>query len=129
MVPFWSTFIAEMAERASGPMWLRLILQPLVAGFLAIRSGLRDAKEGRPPYFWAMLSDPPHRLELLRDGWKVLGKVFLLVIAFDIAYQFFVDGTVVLRHSLILAVVLAILPYLVLRGLTNRLMRAAGRAR
>lgn len=126
MIPFWSTFVAEMAERASGPLWLRLILQPLVAGVLAIRSGLRDAREGRPPYFWAMLTDPPHRQELLRDGWKVVGKVFLLVIAFDTAYQLIVDRMVALRHSLILALVLAILPYLVLRGLTNRLMRAGG---
>jgi hypothetical protein len=129
MTAFWTTFITELAERASGPMWPRLVLQPLVAGFLAIRSGLRDARDGRPPYFWALLSDPSHRAELLRDGWKVVGKVFLLVLAFDIAYQFIVGRTVVLQHSVILAVVLAILPYLMLRAQTNILMRIIVRRR
>ena len=75
MTGFWTTFLAELAERASGPMWPRLVLQPLVTAFLAIRSGLRDAKEGRPPYFWALVSDSAHRVEVLRDGWKVLGRL------------------------------------------------------
>ncbi|MCL6608027.1 MAG: hypothetical protein K6T74_08045 [Geminicoccaceae bacterium] len=129
MTVFWTTFLAELTERASGPMWPRLVLQPLVAGFLAIRSGLRDAKDGRPPYFWALLSDSAHRVELLRDGWKVLGKVFLLVIVLDIVYQLVVDRDVVLRHSVILALLLAVLPYLMLRAQTNLLLRAIGRKR
>lgn len=129
MIPFWSTFITEMTERASGSMWFRLVLQPLIAGILAIRSGMRDAREGRPPYVWAMLTDASHRLELVRDGWKVLGRVFLLVVALDIVYQLLVDGAVILRHALILAVVLALLPYIALRALTNRLMRSMGTSR
>jgi hypothetical protein len=58
----------DFIGRVSGPMMFRLILQPLMAAILAIRSGLRDAREGRPPYFGAIFTQAGHRLELLRDG-------------------------------------------------------------
>ena len=37
----------ELVERMGGPFTFRLVIQPAVAVFLAIRSGLRDAKERR----------------------------------------------------------------------------------
>ena len=39
-----------------------------VAAIFAIRAGLRDAREGRAPYGWAVLTDPTNRREFLRDG-------------------------------------------------------------
>ena len=36
----------NLIDRVSGPMKFRLILQPLMATIFAIRSGLKDAKEG-----------------------------------------------------------------------------------
>jgi hypothetical protein len=53
-------------------------LQPGVAVILAIRAGLRDARAGRRPYFWAVLMDLDHRKDLLREGWKNVGKVFVV---------------------------------------------------
>lgn len=124
MDSLWSLITAEFNERASGPFALRLVLQPLIASALAIRAGLRDAATGKMPYGWSLLSDRAHRVELLRDGWRSVGKVFLLAIALDVAYQFIVHGGVLLRQSIILAVLIALIPYLILRGITTRIARA-----
>ena len=51
---------SQLVARVSGPMKFRLVLQPAMAAFLAIRSGLADAKAGRPPYFWASSRIPPN---------------------------------------------------------------------
>jgi len=116
--------IAEnMAARVSGPMKFRLILQPLMASIFAIRAGLKDAKAGKPPYFWSLLHDPAHRREMLKDGWKGVGKVFVLALVLDIVYQVVVQHQVYPFEVLLVAFLLAIVPYLVLRGLVTRLAR------
>jgi hypothetical protein len=104
-------------------MSLRLILQPTIATILAIRAGLKDAREGNPPYFWSVLTDPAHRQVMLRDGWKSIGKVFIAALVLDVAYQLIVERFVYPGEAIIVAIVLAIVPYLVLRGLATRLAR------
>jgi len=52
----------QLVGRTSGPIKLRLILQPSAA-FLAVRAGLKDAREGRQPYLWACFTDSCHRRE------------------------------------------------------------------
>src|SRR4051794_19394067 len=68
-------------------MSFRLILQPAVAILLALRAGMRDAREGRPPFLWAVLSDQSRRRELMRHGWKDVGNVFLIALVLDSIYQ------------------------------------------
>jgi hypothetical protein len=104
-------------------MNIRLIVQPTVATILAIRAGLRDARQNRPPFFWALLSKPAHRSDLLRQGWKDVGKVFLLAAILDVVYQLIVHRGVYLLELLISAVTLAIVPYVLLRGPINRIAR------
>ena len=60
----------NLLGRVSGPMKFRLILQPLMAILFAMRDGLKDAKKRQPAYFWAFFTNPDHRRDLLRDGWK-----------------------------------------------------------
>lgn len=60
--------------RVSGPMKFRLILQPLMAIIFAVRSGLQDAKEGRPPYFWALFTQPDHRRTCYETGGRQWAK-------------------------------------------------------
>lgn len=110
-------------ERVSGPMKLRLLLQPLVAIVLATRSGMLDARTGKPPYFWALATNPLHRTEMLRDGWKSVGKLFVVAIVLDVVFQLWVLGLVYPGEALLVAFVLAIVPYLILRGMVNRLAR------
>ena len=66
-------FIDGLLARLQGPMSFRLFIQPLMAFFFAFRDGRKDAREGRPPYFWGLFADPEHRGEMLRSGWKSLG--------------------------------------------------------
>ena len=110
----------ELIARYSGPLHIRLILQPLVATFLAIRAGQRDAGRGRPVYFWTIVRDPANRRFLLREGWADVGKLFVVAVCLDVVYQIVVLRTVYPVQALIVATTLAVVPYLAVRGLTNR---------
>jgi len=113
----------SLGPRISGPMKFRLVLQPAMALFLAIRSGLKDAREGKPPYFWALFTDAGERRAMLKDGWKSVGKVFVLAIVLDAIYQFIVQRWVYPGEAVLVAIILAILPYLLVRGPVNRIAR------
>lgn len=113
----WEHLIA----RVGGPLTFRLIVQPAVAVFLAIRSGQRDAREGRSAYFWVVVWDPAQRPYLLRHGWKDVGKLLIVAIVLDLSYQLIVLHWVYPVQLLIVATVLALVPYLVVRGLANRI--------
>ena len=98
-------------------------MQPAMAGIFAIREGLRDAREGRPAFFWAALTNSTHRRVLLHEGWKHVGKVFILAMVLDSIYQLIVHRGVYVLELLITATVLAIIPYLLIRGPINRIAR------
>src|SRR5579864_9518383 len=116
--------IAEnLAARIGGPLTLRLIIQPTVAAFFAIRAGLKDAQEGRVPYGWVILTDPVNRRDLLREGWKDVAKVFAIAVAIDFVYQISELRWFYPEEALIVAVILALIPYLLLRGPANRVAR------
>jgi hypothetical protein len=99
----------------------RLIVQPTVAIILALLAGWRDARAGRPAFFWAVVRDPPHRLYLLQQGWKDVGRLFLIALALDVIYQLYVLHWIYLGEALLVAMLLAFLPYLILRGPANRI--------
>jgi hypothetical protein len=110
----------NIVSRFGGPMTFRVILQPTMAALLAVLAGLRDAREHRPPYFWTLLTDPSQRRDLLRHGWKAIGRVFILAIVMDVIYQLIVLHWLYPFELLIVAILLAVIPYLVLRGPVNR---------
>ena len=114
---------AELIARDSGPLHIRLILQPLIATFLAIRSGLQDARNGRPVFFWTILGEPAKWRFLMREAWKDVGKLYLVAIVLDVAYQIMILHWFYPIQTLIVATALAIVPYFVFRGLANRLGR------
>jgi hypothetical protein len=118
-----SRFWGDLMARVGGPMTFRLILQPIMAAIFAFRGGLKDAREGRPAYFWAIFADPAQRREMLRDGWKSVGRVFIFAIVMDGIYQFIVLRWFYPLEALIVAIVLAICPYLLIRGPVNRIAR------
>jgi hypothetical protein len=60
---------------------------------------------------------------MITDGWKGVGKVFLLALVLDGVYQMIVSRFIYPGAVLIVALLLAIVPYLVLRGLITRLAR------
>jgi hypothetical protein len=123
MEDLWARIVTDLAGRLDGPLSLRFLLQPTVASILAIRDGLADARAGRPPYFWSMLSGPVERRAMLREGWRSVTKVFLLACVFDVAYQLLVFRRVYPVEALLVAGGLAFIPYLLLRGPVTRIMR------
>jgi len=116
---FWE----NLMSRVGGPMTFRLILQPIMAAIFAVRSGLKDAKEGKPAYFWALFTDSVNRRDLLRDGWKSVGRVFVFAIIIDLVYQWIVLRWFYPGEALLVAAILAFIPYLVIRGPVNRIAR------
>ena len=109
-------------ERPGGPMTFRFILQPCMVMFAAVRAGIRDAKSGRPPYLWTLLSDPTQRGALLWDGVVSTARVLLLGIVMDVIYQWIVLGTFFPGEAAVVAVALAFIPYLILRGPIDRIV-------
>jgi hypothetical protein len=120
---FWT----EIASRPDGPMAVRFYLQPLVAIVLAVKDGIKDAHVGRPAYLWALFTDPKRRRERLRDGWKSIGKVFVIALVLDVIYQLVVLKGFRPVEGLSIAIVLAIVPYSLLRGPANRIARRIGK--
>lgn len=112
----WDNLIA----RASGPMNFRLIIQPVVAGFFAIRAGLKDSREQRPTFLWTAVTNRAHRPELFRQGRRDVGKVFAIAVALDAIYQLIVQRGVYVLELLIVATSLAVVPYVLLRGPVSR---------
>jgi hypothetical protein len=114
----------EIAARPAGPMAFRVYLQPMMAAFLAVRDGRKDARAGRPPYFWALFTGSVDRGRLIRDGWKSIGRVAILALVMDLIYQFTVLGGLRPVEGLIVLALLAIIPYIFIRGGVNRLFRS-----
>lgn len=123
MEEIWMRIFENLGDRLDGPLKFRLLLQPVMAAIFAIMAGVRDARLGKPPYFWALATDSGHRSEMLRDGWKDIGKVFILAVVLDVVYQVIVLGFMYPGEVMLVAIALAILPYLVLRGLVTRIAR------
>ena len=116
---YWTDFI----DRFDGPLHFRLFVQPLMAILFAVRDGNRDAREGRGAYIWKFVNKPEHRREIITSGVKSISKVFVLAFALDVAYQFLEWGGLKPFQALLTAIVLAVIPYVLLRGPINRLMR------
>jgi hypothetical protein len=90
---------------------------------LAVVAGVRDARKGAPPYFWALLSHAGHRCELLLELWRGVGRIFILALLMEAIYQWKTTGSVSLGEDVEISVLLAIVPYVLLCGLVNRLVR------
>jgi hypothetical protein len=116
-------FLTNMMDRPSGPLSFRFVLQPIVAIVLAIRAGIRDAKSGRTAYLWAVFTSPEHRLELLRDGWRDIVKLFVFAMILDIIFQLIVFKWVYPFEAIVVATGLACIPYVIVRGPVNHICK------
>ena len=103
-------------------MHFRLFLQPLAATILAIRAGWAEAWEGRPIFFWTLVREPAKAGTMLRNLWKIVGKVFFVAVALDVVYQLIVFHWIYPVETLIVATMLALVPCLVVRAIGNRII-------
>ena len=116
---FWENLL----DRPSGPLALRFLLQPTIAALLAIRDGVKDAREGRSPYFWTVLSKPDERRERLREGFAATGKIIVVALVLDAVYQFIELHTFYPGEAFVIAILLAFVSYLIVRGPAARVAR------
>lgn len=111
----------HIVERPDGPMSFRFLLQPIMASVAALHDGVKDARLGRAPYFWTVLSDPAERGGRLREGIVSTARIILLGLGMDAIYQYMVLGTFYPGEAALVALLLAFIPYLILRGPIARL--------
>src|SRR4051812_18686366 len=102
----------QLIERPTGPMAFRFILQPVMAVIAALRDGVNDAKSGRSPYFWTLLTNPFERGHDLYEGLISTARVILLGLCMDAIYQWIVLKTFYPAEAVIVAIALAFFPYL-----------------
>jgi hypothetical protein len=113
----------HLVGRLSGPLTFRLLLQPAMSTLFAVRDGLRDARSGRSPFFGTILGGRDDRRPLIREGLIAIGKLALFAIVLDFVYQLIVFRRIYPAEAIDVALLLAIVPYFVLRGPVNRLAR------
>jgi hypothetical protein len=115
--------VEQLLGRAGGPLHFRLVVMPIVVTILAIRADRRDARKGRPLTLGTFFKDPRERRRLIRSALKDIGRVFLIAIGMDTAYQLWVFRWIYPVQLLIVAVMCAIVPYVLVRGPIIRLVR------
>jgi hypothetical protein len=120
---FSREFLEDIPKRVTGPGRLRFVFQPLIAIFLGIRSGIDDARSGRPPYLIGLITLPEHRRELLKSGFRAIVNIVLMGILLDSIMQGSSSARRI-RAAVVIGPALVAVPYAVTRAVTNRVTRA-----
>jgi hypothetical protein len=113
----------NLLDRPGGPMTFRFVLQPVMVTIAAVRDGLRDARNGRSPYLWTMLTQPAKVQGRLNEGLIATARIILLGLGMDLVYQAIVFETFHPAEAVLIAILLAFVPYLLLRGPVTRIAR------
>jgi hypothetical protein len=124
-VQFWQ----EIFARPGGPLAFRFILQPVIASIFAVRDGWGDAQSHRKPYLWSLLNDPIRRMPRLLEGLTAVSRVLLLGAGMDLVYQAIELHAFRPIETVVIALGLAFLPYLIMRGPAARISRRILRRR
>jgi hypothetical protein len=115
--------LEDIPKRLAGPGRFRFILQPSVATFLGIRSGLAGARGGRPAYLYGILFNRKMRRELMRSGFESVVNLLLMGVLLDSIFQWVILGASYPGPALVVGPVLIAMPYSIARALTNRMAR------
>ena len=120
---FLARGVERLISRADGPLHFRLLVMPTVVTILAILADRRDVREGRATPLGAFFADPTERRRLFRSALKDIGRVFVVAVVMDTAYQLWVFRWIYPVQLLIVAVACAIVPYVLVRGPIIRVVR------
>jgi hypothetical protein len=123
---FTERFFQDVLARLSGPGRMRFIVQPTVAIMLGVRSGMKDALAGLPPFLWALAFHGEHRRELLLSAFVSIRDLVAVAILLDMISQFLIFHEVRPGAALLVGPVLITLPYVISRALANRIVRRRG---
>jgi hypothetical protein len=116
----------DILARPNGPMTFRFILQPAMAAIAALRDGVKDARLGRRPYLWAIMRgvrSDEGRGGRLWEGIVSTARILILGVVIDTIYQWVEFKTFYPVQAAVIAVLLAFVPYLLLRGPFERIAR------
>jgi hypothetical protein len=113
----------DLLGRLHGPLNFRLLVMPTVVTLLALRADWKDAREGRPAFLGAFITDPVERRRLFHSALKDIGRIFIVAIVLDTAYQLMVFRWVYPGEVLLVAILCAIVPYVLVRGPITRTVR------
>jgi hypothetical protein len=116
-------FWADIADRIHGPMTFRFLLQPIMAVIAALPDGIGDARSGHSAFFWTRRGDPTVKHGRLRQSLVSLARVTLLGLSMDIIYQIRVFDRFYPVEALMMAVLLAVIPYFIFRPIVERVAR------
>lgn len=108
----WRDFV----DRPGGPMSFRFYLQPLMAIIAAVHDGINDARVGRTPYMQKLISRPGHLSETLGEALHATSRIVLLALGMDAIYQVTVLDTFYPGEMVMVALLLAVVPYILARG-------------
>jgi hypothetical protein len=89
----------------------------------ALYDGVEDARTGRAPYLLTIASKPAERGGGLREGLISTARVILLGLCMDAVCQFIEFDAFHPAEAVIIALLLAFVPYLLLRGPCARIAR------
>lgn len=115
--------IHNLLERSSGMMSFRFLLQPIMAAIAALIDGIKDARTGQSFYLWSIINNSEGRFNRLRDGILSTSRIILLGLCMDGIYQYFEFNAFFPGEAVVIALLLAFVPYLLLRGLFARAAR------
>ena len=104
-------------------MVFRFVLQPIVALLVALRDGVHDARTGRDPFLWTVITNPAQRRGRVEEALIATSRIILLGLVMDIIYQWIEFDSFHPAEAVIIALLLAFLPYVLLRGLVTRIAR------
>ena len=116
----------NIAARPGGPMTFRFVLQPAMAAIAALRDGVNDARLGRAPYLSAILRGIEGRGARLWEGIVSTARILILGVVMDVIYQLVFLDTFYPAESAIISILLAFVPYALLRGPIGRIARRWG---
>jgi hypothetical protein len=120
---FSAAFFEDLPKRLVGPGRFRFVFQPLIAIILGIRSGLADARLGRPAYLSGVLFHHQLRAELMKSGFRTIVNLLLMGVLLDSICQWLILGASYPGAALVVGPVLVAAPYSASRALANRLAR------
>jgi len=106
----------DFFDRPGGPMSFRFYLQPIMAIIAAVHDGINDARAGRTPYLQKLFGRPDHLSETLGEALHATARIVLLALGMDAIYQLTVLDTFYPGEMVMVALILAVIPYVLVRG-------------
>lgn len=122
----FNRLLKDVFDRPDGPMSFRFILQPAMAALAAFRDGVKDARLGRTPYVLALVRGvrgTEGRSGRFWEGIVATARILILGVVMDVIYQWLEFKTFYPIQAATIAILLAFVPYLLLRGPFERMAR------